>query len=142
LKTFLTQFRPAACLTPHAGPTRHMFLKVDRVERLRSTKKSQFGELFCRKRNVFVTQGHLTHPTYTHVPPPTRVPASPEATHLGHSPAPPPRSPRHIISLIASKFSSASGYDAGSHPTGDDGESGSEHGGVRRRNSQGCGAVV
>jgi hypothetical protein len=49
-------------LTPHTGPTRHMFLKVDKLEGLWSTKKSQFRERFCKKHNSFVTHRTCTRP--------------------------------------------------------------------------------
>jgi hypothetical protein len=60
-----------AHLTSHTGPTRHVFLEVDRVEGLWRTKKSQFGERFCEKRIFFLTRvpytrpcTHRAHPIY------------------------------------------------------------------------------
>jgi hypothetical protein len=59
-----------------------MFLEVDRVERLWSAKKSQFGERFCQKWNFF-----LTHPRIpalcTHSGPTGTAPTHirPEASH-------------------------------------------------------------
>jgi hypothetical protein len=46
-----------------------MFLEVDRVEGLWSTKKSQFGERFCPKRIVFLTHHAHTHVVYPLDPP-------------------------------------------------------------------------
>jgi hypothetical protein len=66
LTTFLTQFRLTLPLTP--DPHVICFFKVDRVEGLWSTKKSQFGERFYQNHNVFIT-----HPDYTC----PRVPARP-----------------------------------------------------------------
>jgi hypothetical protein len=82
---------------PHGGPTRHIFGGVDR--------KTQFGERFCQKRIIFLTQPSRTRPRApAHAYPPvcTRLHLPTAATHDAPPavlpslarPSPPRSSPR------------------------------------------------
>jgi hypothetical protein len=106
------------CLTPHAGPTRHMFLEVDMVEGLCSTKKIAIWRAFLPKTNYFSHPPRAYPRTLTHDGP-TRPPLGKYNSSL-HNPTAPNRRPTASASLHhqatgVSRSPMPNRHQAGSH---------------------------